>query len=138
MAAAVVNSFMFEAGARGMCGLRSATTRPLSSSTISMLASELCEIELLTSEFRRCSNVAPTAIGSGGAAGLRALRVAAGFFFGALFLFFFDWPSTLGSRRAMSRTARIATRREGRIIIVAQDTFLGGGSLQSWCYGSAS
>ena len=41
IAAAVVKSFMFDAGASGMCGLRSATTSPLSTSTTWMLASEL-------------------------------------------------------------------------------------------------
>ena len=101
-----------------------------------MLESELCEIELLTSDESRYSNVIPTSVGSGGAAAF-ALRVTAGFFFGALFFFFFDWPSTLGTS-VMSRTARIATRREGRIVIGAKDTFLSERSLQSWCYGSAT
>src|SRR5690349_3284385 len=122
IAAPVVKSFMFDAGASGMCGLRSATARPLSSSTIWMLASELLATEPLTSPASRSSNVRPGGIA--GAAGFAAtLRVAAGFFFGVGFFFFFVWPSAEPPRRVRSRTARIATGRAPGNVISAKDTF---------------
>ena len=68
MAAPVVKSFMFEAGATGMSALWDAMTRPLWTSVTRRLDTELCAIELLKSDWTRCSSVVPEAVGRAGAA----------------------------------------------------------------------
>src|SRR5215212_7973474 len=119
MAAAVVKSFMFDAGATGMCGLRSATTRPVWSSTIWMLDAAPLATPPFTSDASRSSNVRPT--GTAGGFGAAALRVGAAFFFEVVFFFFFDWASDRGVSRRI-RTARIAPGRVARSDIGAKDS----------------
>lgn len=113
IAAAVVKSFMLDAGVSGSRGFRSATMRPLSTSAIRMPASELRATEPLTREASRSSNVFPTAADLAGAG---ALRATAGLCL-TLFFFFFDWAPSEGPANARERTMRIAARREGRDVI---------------------
>src|SRR5207302_1444363 len=73
IAAAVVKSFMFDAGASGVFGLRSATIVPLSTSTTCRLALELFATRPFISELMRSASVAPDAASAGTAgAALRA------------------------------------------------------------------
>src|SRR5947209_9541133 len=64
---------MFDAGASGVCGLRSATTMPLSTSTTCRLALELAATRPFMSELMRSARVLPDAASAGAAgAALRA------------------------------------------------------------------
>src|SRR5436305_9005854 len=64
---------MFDAGASGVCGLRSATTVPLSTSTTCKLALELAATRPFMSELMRSASVTPDAASAGAAgAALRA------------------------------------------------------------------
>src|SRR5687767_13637186 len=90
-----------------------------------MLASALRATVPLTRDASRSSNVRPTGTESAGfgfAFGL-AFRVTAVFFFGVLFFFFLDWPSTETSRSVMRRMARMATGRAPGNVIATKDTF---------------
>src|ERR1043166_9958112 len=100
---------MCEPGPGGLWGLRSATTRPDSTSTIWMLVSALFAVELWTSDASRCSSVAPTAVGNGAAATLRVV-----FFRGAARFFFFGAASAANATRRMRR---MESRRLGRDVI---------------------
>src|SRR6185369_161382 len=94
IAAAVVKSFMLDAGASGVCGVRSATTVPLSTSTTCRLASELRPTVLFISEFRRSPSVTPTAVPAidGALATTLPLRFGA-----ALRRFFARWEADVSS-----------------------------------------
>ncbi len=112
MAAAVVKSFMFDAGASGMFGLRSATTAPVSTSTTCRLTSELRATEPFINELMRSDSVVPVAASAGRAgAALRERdflrRLAA---------------SATGVSR--TRTSTIATNRVSRPVINIWESFL--------------
>src|SRR4051794_36029192 len=77
---------MFDAGASGVCGVRSATTVPLSTSTTCRLASELRPVGPFIKDCSRSPSVAPTAvpaIDGAAATALPFLRVTRRRFFAA-------------------------------------------------------
>src|SRR3989337_3453991 len=91
-----------------------------------MLASELRATVPLTRDESRSSNVRPTGTvtaGFGFGFALGALRVTVVFFFGVLFFFFLDWPSTETSRSVRRRMARTAPGRAPGNVIASKDTF---------------
>src|SRR5476651_422229 len=118
-AAAVVKSFMFEAGASGRWGFRCATTDPLSTSTTWMLASHPRATPPLTRELMRSMNVTPTAVGRSAAGAARTpLFLAA-----ARCLFVAPEPE-LGFRNRSSDTRNEVTTRCARLTVIdLQDTF---------------
>ena len=113
MAAAVVKSFMFDAGASGMLGLRSAMTAPVSTSTTCRLAFELRATKPFISEPTRSGSVVPVAASAGRAgAAFRPRDFERRRFFAA---------SAIGaSRIKMSATA---TNRVDRTVIECEEPF---------------